>query len=104
MPEMGTFSPAAWAGSVIPKRPDDGLTSGRDRRGTPNSSHSGSDHSPSLRSNSRVRLALEGSVAKTRPPVSVQTSQASTVPKARSAEAPSTAPSRSSHSHFVAEK
>jgi hypothetical protein len=54
-------------------------------------------------SNSIVRLAFEGSVANTAPPVSSHTTHASTVPSARSGPA-ATPPSPSSHAILVAEK
>jgi hypothetical protein len=57
--------------------------------------------------NNRVREALLASVAWTRPPVSFQTSQLSTVPKAsspRSARARAPGTWSSSHASFVAEK
>ncbi len=50
-----------------------------------------------------VRLALDGSVACTAPPVRFQTSQESMVPKARSSSAV-TPPSVRSHSSLLAEK
>ena len=60
-------------------------------------------------SNSRVREALVGSVAKTPPavpPVSCQSSQESTVPRARCGEAAASPspPSSSSQAYLVAEK
>ena len=67
---------------VTPKRPLDGRTSGSVRSGTPRSSHISLLHVIVRMSNSIVRLALLGSVANSRPPVSFQTSHASTVPMA----------------------
>ena len=73
--------------AVTPKRPLDGRTSGRAAAGTPKRSSSSSDHASERMSNSIVRLALEGSVANTPPsgpPVRFHSTQASTVPSARS--------------------
>ncbi len=85
MPETGTRNPAAWSGSVIPKRPLLGRTSGKQERGTPKSSSSSSDHAPVSMSKSIVRLAFDGSVACT--PVRFHSTHESTVPNARSASA-----------------
>ncbi len=74
--------------------------------GTPKSRHSSALQRRSRMSYSIVREAFVGSVACTAPPVSCQTSQASTVPAASSPAAARFArpPSRSSHSSLVAEK
>src|SRR5690606_39447651 len=104
-PDTGTPATGVPA-AATPKRQAEGRTSGRHGTGTPNSSHSSSDQASRWMSNSIVRLALDGSVARTPPsgpPVRRQTSQSSNVPAARSGPA-STPPSVSSHSIFVAEK
>ncbi len=88
---------------VMPKRPLVGRTSGSTASGTPSRSHSGSDQAPARMSYSIVRLAFEGSVACTSPPVSFQSSQVSMVPTATSAEG-STPPSVKSHASLVPEK
>ncbi len=103
IPLTGTESPAAASGSVTPNRPLLGRTSGRQLVGTPKSSQSSDDHCRVPMSKSMVRLALDGSVACTRPPVSRYRSHASTVPNARSGDA-STPPSCRSHASFEAEK
>jgi hypothetical protein len=102
---MGTDRPNS-AGTVTPKLPLDGRTSGSSPSGTPKSPRSSSLQASVSVSKSIVREALVGSVAWTRPPVRCHTSQLSTVPAAsspRSARA-RTPGSASSHSSFVAEK
>src|SRR5437879_6253607 len=92
--------------AVVPSRPLLGRTSGRHEPGTPNRSHSSSDHARRVMSYSKVRDAFDGSVMWTPPPdppVRFHTIHESTVPKARSASAV-TPPSPSSHSSLVAEK
>src|SRR3954465_6556756 len=103
MPDTGTRSPAAASGTVVANRPLVGRTSGRHDIGTPNSSHSSSDHAPVRMSNSNVRLAFDGSVAWIAPSESFQRSQESTVPKARFGVT-STPPVVSSQLILVAEK
>ena len=80
MPATGSVRPRKAAGSVCATTPVDGTTSGSARRGTRNSSHSSADHCPVVMSNSRVREALEASVACRAPPVSRAIRYASTVP------------------------
>ena len=87
----------------MPKRPDEGRTSGSEDTGTPNREHISSDHAAVARSRSIVRLALDGSVAWTRPPVRFHRSQESIVPNLSEASA-STPPSVRSHSILLAEK
>ena len=92
-PVMGKAAPSA-SGSVVPNDPDDGRTSGNTARGTSKSPSISSDQSSRRMSKSMVRAAFVTSVAWTRPPVSFQISQLSTVPNASSpAWARSRAPS-----------
>src|SRR5207249_186781 len=101
------WSPAApdtgMPSAVTPNRPLDGRTSGSTDIGTPNRSHSSSDHANVRMSNKEVRLAFETSVACRAPAVSFQINQASMVPTATSGPAV-TPPSVNSHANFVAEK
>ena len=82
------------------RRPDLGQGG---RRARPSSPASSSLHARRPMSNSIVRLAFDGSVANTAPPVRCHTTQASTVPRARSGPA-ATPPSVRSHAILVAEK
>src|SRR5690349_14650236 len=102
MPLTGTDNPAATDGSVIPNRPDDGMTSGRHDAGTSNNDNSSGDHACRPMSHNIVRLAFDGSVACT--PVSFHNTHASTVPNARFGCVADTPPSCSSHDNFDAEK
>src|SRR4051812_38599894 len=75
---------------------------GRSARSTPKSASSSSSHSSVASDASNVRDAFVRSVKGASPPVSRQTSQESTVPKARRSGGSSVL--ASSHSSFVAEK
>ena len=76
-PEIGMPAGTPTPTAVVPKRPDDGRTSGRHAAGTPSRSQSSSDHDSVRMSNSIVREAFDGSVACTWPPVSCHSSQVS---------------------------
>ena len=85
-PASGEPVPTASA-ATVPNRPQDGRTSASAVRGTPNRSHSSSDHRRTTMSKSRVREALVTSVANTPPsgpPVRFQRTHVSTVARARS--------------------
>ena len=71
--------------------------------GTPSSAHISGDQARLRMSNNMVRLAFDGSVACTAPPVSFDSSQVSMVPKARSASTGMWR-LRNNHSTFVPEK
>ena len=71
--------------------------------GTPSSAHISGDHTRLRMSNNIVRLAFEGSVACTVPPVSFHSSHVSMVPTARSASTGMWR-LRNNHSIFVPEK
>ena len=85
---------------VTPKRPLDGSTSGSAAAGTANSEHISGLHASERMSNNIVRLAFEGSVACTSPPVRFQSNQLSMVPTARSS---STGIGRLASSHSIFE-
>src|SRR4051794_31984957 len=101
-PAMTSPSGAPKRAEVTPNRPLDGSTAGRTSSGTPSRSAIAADHDRVLMSNSIVRLAFDGSVAWTSPPVSFQISQLSIVPMARSAR--STSRCSSSQDALVPEK
>ena len=103
MPLTGMPAGTPQRSEVTPNRPLDGSTSGSAATGTPNTAHISGLHASVRMSNSIVRLALDGSVAWTSPPVRFHSSQVSIVPSARSS---STGMSRlaSSHSIFEPEK
>src|SRR4051812_38343448 len=103
MPEIGMPGGSPERSAVTPNRPLDGRTSGRHEAGTPNKVHRSVDQASRPMSKSMVRLAFEGSVACTSPPVRFQSNHESTVPNARFGPT-STPPSVSSHSNFEAEK
>ena len=81
-PRSGISAPSTER-SVVPNGPEQSRTSGSKAAGMRNRSSSSGSHRPVRRSSKAVRLALVASVACTRPPVSRQSSQLSTVPKAR---------------------
>ena len=97
MPATGSARPRS---SHSPKCAPDGLISGSSSRGTAKSSSNSSSQSSVASEQSSVRDAFVSSVACTRPSVSFQRSQLSTVPKA----SPAASWRPSSHSSFVAEK
>ena len=85
--DYGTTLSYVAAPNAVPVAPTTSLqllTSGSMDAGTSNSLHNSSSHLCSWILNSSVRLAFEMSVTWTWPPVSFQTSQESTVPKASS--------------------
>ena len=87
MPDTGMPAGAPLPSTVTPTRPLDGRTSGRAPTGTPSRAASSSLHARRPMSKSIVRLAFDGSVACTAPPVSCQRTHASMVPRARSGPA-----------------
>ena len=81
MPRTGTRAPSS---SPVGRRARrDGTIAGSSERSTPKSSSSSSSQSSVASEQSSVRDAFVRSVACTSPPLSFQTSHASTVPKAR---------------------
>ena len=104
MPPIGTGTPSTM---VSAHTPDEGTMSGSTLRGMSSRRRSSSSHSPRRMSKSSVRLAFEGSVACTRPPVRWNSSQLSMVPKAsspRAARARAPGTWSSSHLSLVPEK
>src|SRR5690348_2879280 len=97
---MGIGVPSS-EGSVAPKSEAVGRTSGSHSEGTPNRRQSSASHEPESRSKSRVREALETSVAWRRPPDRFQRSHESIVPA--TCEGPNARFARI-HASFVAEK
>ena len=105
-PMMSTAAPSH-SGAQVPNQVLEGNTCGNSCGGMSNSASKSASQRRVWMLNSIVRDALLVSVACTRPPVSFQSSQLSTVPKARSpASARARAPGvwSSSHCSLVAEK
>ena len=82
MPAIGTPRGSQPRSAVSPHGPDESTISGSTSRGTSNSAHIASSQSTVERFRQSVREALLTSVACTRPRVSFQSSQLSTVPNA----------------------
>ncbi len=105
-PRMGSDRPSP-GNAASPKDSSERRGSGSDRPSSPKRRRSPASHVRVLMSRSIVRLALETSVANTRPPVSFQTSQASivpamSVPDSRACRARDEC--RTSHASLLAEK
>ena len=88
---MGTGAGKKPSKSVVPNRPSESVTCGRQAASMPKAWHTGSLQQPRRRSKSCVRLALDQSQRNSAPPVSVQTTQASMVPKQSSPAAAASA-------------